>query len=241
MVDEVKIKDIKVSAYKIPTDGPESDGTIEWNSTTLILVEIEGGGKSGIGYTYADVTSAMFIDNSLKKILIGKDGMQIPFILKSMVDSVRNNNNCGIIAMAISAIDNALWDLKAKILNLPLVSLLGKQRNDLLLYASGGFTSYSVKKLQKQLGDGAAQGFKQVKMKVGREPEKDVERVKKAREAIGKDTALFVDANGAYNARQALEKAVQFSDLGVTWFEEPVPSSDLKGLRFIREHAPPRR
>ncbi len=130
MIDEIKIKDVKVSAYKIPTDGPESDGTIEWNSTTLILVEIEGGGKSGIGYTYADVTSALFIDKSLKKILIGKDGMQIPFILKTMVDSVRNNNNCGVIAMAISAIDSALWDLKAKILNLPLVSFLGKQRND---------------------------------------------------------------------------------------------------------------
>lgn len=125
--DKINIKDLKVSAYTIPTeDGPESDGTIEWNSTTMVLVEIEAGGKSGIGYSYADCSSAYFIDKNLKKVVIGKNAMDIPWILKSMVDSVRNNGNCGIIAMAISAIDNALWDLKSKILGLPLASLLGK-------------------------------------------------------------------------------------------------------------------
>jgi L-alanine-DL-glutamate epimerase-like enolase superfamily enzyme len=235
---ETNIKDVKISAYTIPTDGPESDGTIEWNSTTMVLVEIEAGGKSGIGYSYADVSSAFFIDKNLKKIVIGKDALQIPSIQKSMVDSVRNNGNCGIISMAISAVDNALWDLKAKILNVPLVSLFGKARDDFWIYGSGGFTSYSIEKLQKQLGGWAAEGIKQVKMKIGREPQKDVERVKKAREAIGKDCALFVDANGAYNAKQALELANKFMALDVTWLEEPVPASDLKGLHFIREHAP---
>lgn len=237
--EKININDLKVSAYTIPTeDGPESDGTIEWNSTTMVLVQIEAGGKYGIGYSYTDISSAFFIDKSLKKIVIGKNAMDIEWILKSMVDSVRNDGNCGVVSMAISAVDNALWDLKSKILGLPLASLLGKVRDDFPIYGSGGFTSYSIEKLQKQLSGWAEKGIKQVKMKIGREPEKDVERVGKAREAIGRHTTLFVDANGAYNAKQALEMALKFSELGVTWFEEPVPASDLKGLHFIRDHVP---
>ncbi|MGN6531880.1 MAG: enolase C-terminal domain-like protein [Ginsengibacter sp.] len=235
---KVNIKDLKVNAYTIPTDGPESDGTIKWNSTTIVLVEIEAGAKTGIGYSYADVSSAFFIKKNLKEIVVGKDAMQIPFISNTMTESVRNSGNYGVIAMAISAVDNALWDLKAKVLNVPLVSLLGKVRDDFWIYGSGGFTSYSIEKLQKQLGGWAAEGIKQVKMKIGREPKKDMERVEKAREAIGKDCALFVDANGAYRAKQALEMANKFAALDVTWFEEPVPANDLKGLHFIRDHAP---
>lgn len=237
-VGKIIIKDLKVSAYEIPTDTPESDGTIEWNSTTLVLVEIVAGGKSGIGYSYTDAISAIFIEKNLKKIVEGKDALDIPRILKCMVDSVRNNGNCGITSMAISAVDNALWDLKAKIFETPLGLLLGKVREDFPIYGSGGFTSYSIDSLQKQLGGWADEGITQVKMKIGREPKKDVERVKKAREAIGKDCSLFVDANGAYSVKQALEKANQFAEFEVSWFEEPRPSIDLKGLHFIREHSP---
>jgi L-alanine-DL-glutamate epimerase-like enolase superfamily enzyme len=236
--EEINIKEVKVSTYIVPTDGPESDGTIEWNSTTLVLVVIKAGEKSGIGYSYTDISSAYFIERNLKKIIIGKNALDIPSVLKSMTDSVRNNGNCGIIAMAISAVDNALWDLKAKILDVPVVLLLGKVRDDLPVYGSGGFTSYPIKKLQNQLAGWAEKGIKQVKMKVGREPDKDVYRVKKAREAIGENVDLFVDANGAYHAKQALDMARRFEEFGVSWFEEPVPSSDLKGLCFIRHHAP---
>lgn len=238
LYDSILIKELTVSAYKIPTDGPESDGTIEWDSTTMVLVEIKAGGYSGMGYSYADISSASFIEKNFKELVIGKNAFQIPFIHDSMVHNIRNNGNCGIISMAISVVDNALWDLKAKILNLPLVSLLGKVRDDFQIYGSGGFTSYSIENLQKQLGGWAEEGITQVKMKIGRAPEKDVERVKKAREAIGKNCELFVDANGAYSTKQALEKAGQFAELGVSWFEEPRPSGDLKGLRFIREHTP---
>lgn len=234
----INIIDLKVSAYKIPTDSRESDGTIEWNSTTMILVEIDAGNQSGLGYSYADISSAYFIEKNLKDIVIGRDALQIPIIHEAMVHSIRNNGNCGIISMAISAVDNALWDLKAKILNLPLVSLLGAVRDDFQIYGSGGFTSYSIDRLQKQLGGWAEQGITQVKMKIGREPDKDVFRVGKVREAIGRDVDLFVDANGAYNTKQALKIAHQFAELDVIWFEEPRPSSDLMGLQFIREHAP---
>ena len=236
--DSILIKKLNVSAYKVPTDGPESDGTIEWNSTTLVLVVIQAGEKSGIGYSYTDISSAFFIEKNLKKIVIGKNAMDIPWISKCMVNSVRNDGNCGIVSMAISAIDNALWDLKAKILDSSLALLLGKVHDDFPIYGSGGFTSYSIERLQDQLSGWAQKGFKQVKMKVGREPDKDVFRVGKAREAIGRNVELFVDANGAYSTKQALNMAYQFGELGVSWFEEPRPSSDLNGLRFIREHVP---
>lgn len=238
-VDAVLIKKIEVSAYTIPTDFPESDGTIEWNSTTMILVELDAGGKVGIGYSYTDSSAAYFIEKQLKGIVVGENVLDIPVILTKMVQSVRNIGNCGVIAMAISAIDNAMWDVKAKILNLPLALLLGRVRDAFPIYGSGGFTSYSVKQLQKQLSGWAEIGIKQVKMKIGRDPEKDVFRVKKAREAIGKNVALFVDANGAYSTKQAIKMAEQFANFGVSWFEEPRPSSDLKGLSFIRQHTPP--
>jgi L-alanine-DL-glutamate epimerase-like enolase superfamily enzyme len=237
--DSIIIKEVKVAAYTIPTDSPESDGTIKWDSTTLILVEIAAGNNKGIGYSYANEASAYFIQKNLKELVEGKDAMQIPSIVESIVHSVRNNGNSSVIAMAISAIDNALWDLKGKLLDLPLVSLLGKFHDGFQIYGSGGFTSYSIDRLQKQLGGWAEQGLRQVKMKIGRYPEKDVERVKKAREAIGKNTQLFVDANAAYTARQALDFAWHFSDFNVTWFEEPVAANNLKGLHFVREQAPP--
>jgi L-alanine-DL-glutamate epimerase-like enolase superfamily enzyme len=140
--------------------------------------------------------------------------------------------------MAVSAIDNALWDLKAKILQAPLSILLGKAKEDMLIYGSGGFTSYTDKKLQQQLSGWVEEGIKYVKMKIGREPEKDVKRVKLAREAIGNETKLLVDANGAYTVKQAISMANEFLQYDVWWFEEPVKASNLEGLQFIRNHTP---
>lgn len=134
--------------------------------------------------------------------------------------------------------DNALWDLKARLLGLPLVSLLGTGREGIPIYGSGGFTSYSIDQLQSQLAGWVDAGISMVKMKIGRDPERDVDRVRVAREAIGEKTKLFVDANGAYGRTQALSFASRFEPYGVSWFEEPVSSDDLEGLGFVRDRAP---
>jgi L-alanine-DL-glutamate epimerase-like enolase superfamily enzyme len=155
-----------------------------------------------------------------------------------MVHQIRNQGRPGIASMAISAVDVALWDLKAKLLELPLVSLLGQVREAIALYGSGGFTSYDEEKLQAQLGGWAKQGFQMVKMKVGRHPERDPDRVRAAREAIGPTVQLFVDGNGAYGRKEALGMAERFAAQGVRWFEEPVSSDDLEGLRLLRDRAP---
>ncbi len=234
----VPIQSLKVSAYKIPTEQPESDGTVEWISTTMVLVEITAGGKSGIGYSYADASAAYLMEHSLKHFVTGKNALDIPSLNALLIQEIRNNGTTGIAMMAVSAIDNALWDLKAKIMELPLCKLLGQAKDEMRLYGSGGFTSYSPEKLQEQLGNWAADGFKYVKMKIGRHRDEDVERVRLAREAIGDGVKLFVDANGAYTAKQAIKKAEEFAPFHVSWFEEPVASDDLAGLAFIRNHVP---
>jgi len=236
---QITIDRLDVSAYTVPTDFPESDGTLAWDRTTLVLVEVSAGGETGLGYTYADTAAALLIGDKLAERVRGADAMDVPRIWASLVADVRNLGRPGVCSMAISAVDTALWDLKARLAGLPLVSLLGRAHDGVEAYGSGGFTSYSIKQLQKQLRGWASQGMRAVKMKIGTHPEEDLERVRKAREAVGDSVELYVDANGAYSRKQALEKARRFADYGVTWFEEPVPADDLDGLRLIRDHAPP--
>ena len=234
----IPIKKTRVSVFTIPTDAPEADGTFSWNSTTMVLVEITAGDQTGIGYTYASEAAATLIEKSFSKLLEGRDALSNTQLWDTMRRQVRNIGRPGIASMAISAVDNALWDVKARLLGVSLAVLLGKCRECVEVYGSGGFTSYPLPQLQRQLGDWAANGIRMVKMKVGSQPERDVERVRAAREAIGREVQLFVDANGAYSRKQALAMAERFAKYDVRWFEEPVSSDDLKGLRLIRERAP---
>jgi L-alanine-DL-glutamate epimerase-like enolase superfamily enzyme len=236
----VRIDNVRVSTYTIPTETPEADGSYEWDSTTIVIVEISGGGKDGLGYTYADSATATLIEDKLKDAVIGRDAMAVKGAWLAISRSVRNLGRPGICATAISAVDNALWDLKARLLDLPLATLFGQVRDALPIYGSGGFTNYSNAELQNQLRSWVEQGISRVKMKIGRDAKADRQRVAIAREAIGEHVALFVDANGAYYCKQALAQARAFEEFNVSWFEEPVSSNDLEGLQFIREHAPAR-
>lgn len=233
-----RVESVGVSAYVVPTDSPESDGTHAWDKTTLVLVEATAGGKYGLGFSYADTASARLADELLAGIVRDRDAMDIPASWVAMVRATRNLGRPGICSMAIAAVDACLWDLKARLLGLPLVKLLGAAREAVPVYASGGFTSYSIERLQEQLGGWAAEGITRVKMKVGAHPEDDAARVRAAREAVGPGVELFVDANGAYGRKQALKQAEAFAELGVCWFEEPVSSDDLEGLRLIRDRGP---
>ena len=235
----VAIERLDVSAYTVPTDAPESDGTYSWDKTTIVIVEATAGGKRGLGYTYADEATAKLISEMLVHVVQGHDAMNVPGCWLDMVKSIRNLGRSGVASMAIAAVDAALWDLKARLLDVALVTLLGAVRKAAPIYGSGGVTSYSREQLQKQLGGWVAEGIPRVKMKIGRQPDKDPARVAQARQAIGEDTELFVDANGAYSRKEALALAEIFAaESGVTWFEEPVSSDDLEGLRLIRDRAP---
>ena len=234
----VPIQKVSAHAFTIPTDKPEADGTIAWNSTTLVVVEIKGGDRVGLGYTYSGGSIAKLIGSKLADTIVGLDALNPEAAWRAMQRAVRNLGLPGLAATAISAIDIALHDLKARILDLPLTTLLGRYRETIPIYGSGGFTTYTDEELRKQLGGWVERdGCLFVKMKVGTDPQDDPRRVSVAKKAIG-DATLFVDANGAYAVKQALELALCFADQEVGWFEEPVSSDDLRGLRAVRERAP---
>lgn len=227
------------TAYTIPTDAPEGDGTFAWNSTTLIVVELQCGDVTGLGYTYSHRTAALLARDLIDKAVNGQSAFNTNAIFTKMRYEQRNYGREGIAATALSAIDIALWDLKAKLMGKPLVSLLGQTRDAAPLYGSGGFTAYSDTQLRDQLSGWIGQGIPRVKMKIGAHPEDDMRRIAVARDAIGTDTNLFIDANGAYSRKQALDIAHQARhECDVTWFEEPVSSDDLAGLHLIRNSGP---
>jgi L-alanine-DL-glutamate epimerase-like enolase superfamily enzyme len=231
---------LDVSAYTIPTDEPESDGTLEWSSTTIVVVEAHAGGETGLGYTYADPSAAQLIGHTLAGAIRGVDPLDVGVAWEAMSRALRNIGRSGLAWMALSAVDTALWDLKARLLEQPLVMVLDAAHEDVPVYGSGGFTSYSLERLSGQLAGWVEQGIPRVKMKLGREPDADPRRLDEARRAIGAETELFVDANGAFGRKDALAWAERYADeWDVKWFEEPVSSEDVDGLRFLRDHAPP--
>jgi len=233
------IDGVRASAYEIPTDGEESDGTLIWSSTVLVVVEVDAGGRTGLGYTYAHQAAATLVTGKLAGIVTGRDALDVRAAWNAMVHEVRNLGATGMTAMAISAVDAALWDLKARLLEQPLVVVLDAVHDSVPVYGSGGFTSYDDDRLSEQLAGWVDEGIPRVKLKIGRDPDRDRHRLAVARKAVGDDIDLYADANGAYSVRDAIEWVhVARGEFGVRWMEEPVSSDDLRGLRQVRRQAP---
>jgi len=232
------VEKVEVEVYTIPTERPESDGTLAWSSTTMVVAHVVAGGQRGLGYTYAHAAAGRLIHEELAGVVEGRNAFDIEGSWWAMAAALRNIGRPGIGSMAISAVDVALWDLKARLLDVPLAGLLGQVRDAVPVYGSGGFTSLGPEEVAAQLGGWAAEGIGAVKMKIGRDATADHDRMEAARAAIGKHGALMVDANGAYGRKEALSVADELASLGVTWFEEPVSSDDLAGLRLLRDRAP---
>lgn len=236
---DLAIDSVEAAVYTVPTDAPEADGTLAWDSTTLILVRARSAGTVGLGCTYGAAATARVVDQELSHVVTGRCAWDVPAANEAMTRAVRNAGRPGLVAGAISAVDIALWDLKARLLELPLTRLFGVSTNDVPLYGSGGFTTYDDQQQDRQLRAWVeAQGIPRVKIKIGEswgaaEP-RDLDRVAKARRSVGGDSELYVDANGAYTRKQATRVAGHLEDHGVTWFEEPVSSDDLGGLAQIR-------
>jgi L-alanine-DL-glutamate epimerase-like enolase superfamily enzyme len=238
-VDEFGIDEVSARAYTIPAYAPEADGTLSWEQTTIVVARARSAGQVGLGYSYTAAPAAALIEGVLAGAVTGCDAMSPQAAWESMRAAVRNIGYPGLAACAISAVDSALWDLKARLLDVSLSTLLGAVREQVPVYGSGGFTSYTDAQLARQLAGWVREGIDAVKMKVGSEPERDTERVRRAREAIGSGAELYVDANGAYERKQAVRLAELFcEESGVTWFEEPVSSDDLEGLRMLRDRVP---
>jgi L-alanine-DL-glutamate epimerase-like enolase superfamily enzyme len=236
---DAQVESIRATAYMVPTDRPEADGTLAWNSTTLVLVEVRSCGSSGIGWTYGPAACAQIVGELLAPEVLGSDPMNVPATFESMVRSVRNAGRPGAVGYALSAVDVALWDLKARLLGLPLHRLLGAVNDAVPVYGSGGFTTYTPEEQREQLHQWVhQQRIPRVKIKIGEswgtQPRRDLDRLAAARDVIGAETELYADANGAYSPAQASRLLHQAAELHVRWLEEPVSSDDLAGLRHVR-------
>jgi L-alanine-DL-glutamate epimerase-like enolase superfamily enzyme len=234
------VASVAAEVYTVPTDAPEGDGTLTWDSTTLVLARVQAGGVEGLGWTYGAPACAAVIAGMLADVVRGRPALDVPGHHEAMVRAVRNVTRPGVAGYAISALDVALWDLKARLLGLPLHRLLGAVRDRVPVYGSGGFTPYDEGQLRDQLsGWASGQGIPRVKIKIGEswgaDPARDLDRMRQARAVVGDDVELFVDANGGYGRKQAIRIMNAAADLDVRWFEEPVSSDDLDGLREVRD------
>ncbi|CPR07606.1 mandelate racemase/muconate lactonizing enzyme [Mycobacterium bohemicum DSM 44277] len=241
---EAPIDEVSARAYEIPTDAPEADGTLAWSSTTLVLAEVAAGGRRGIGYTYATGACGELITGPLANAVSGRSALDITGCWEAMVIAMRNNGRPGLVSCAISAVDTALWDLKGKLLDLPVCRLLGMAREEVPIYGSGGFTTYDDGQTRAQLGRWVDDWkIPRVKIKIGEswgsDVARDLARIALARSIIGSDTELYVDANGGYRRKQAIRLAHAMAEHDVTWFEEPVSSDDLAGLHEVRDQVAP--
>jgi L-alanine-DL-glutamate epimerase-like enolase superfamily enzyme len=233
------VERIAAAAYTIPTDAAEADGTLRWDSTTVVVARAYAGDEMGLGWSYASAAAARVIDGLLASTVCGRSALDVTAANDAMSKAVRNVGRQGIAATAISAVDIALWDLKARLLGVSIGSLLGALRPAVPIYGSGGFTTYDDDQTTRQVKHWIDEcGIDMVKIKIGESwgsrVDRDLHRTELVRGLIG-DRQLFVDANGGYDVGQAIRVGRCLDELDVRWFEEPVSSDDLPGLRDVRQ------
>ncbi len=239
MPDEPTIDAVAVTPYRVPAQSEEADGTLRWDATELIVVTVQAGGEQGLGYSYTSaLAAATLVRDKLADCILGESAFALPRLWSRLNDTLRNAGRPGLGLMAISAVDIALWDLKARLLAQPLVNLLGRMHESVPLYGSGGFVNYTDDELTQQLCGWAGQGISAVKMKIGSGITEDLRRAALSRSELGADIALMVDANGVYTSRDAAALIDGLAECDVRWLEEPVSSDDLMQLRWLRDRAP---
>lgn len=229
---------VRTGVYRFPTPTPEADGTFAWDATTAVTVELDAGGRTGLGWTYSSPAAAAVVDSDLAEVLRGRAAADVPGAWTAMHRAARNLGTRGLVAQALSAVDIALWDLKARLLELPLADLFGRLRDRVPVYGSGGFTTFDDAQLTEQVEGWQGAGCTAMKIKIGESwgsrTERDLERVHRLRELAGDEAELMVDANGGYSPGQARRVGAVLDELGVVWFEEPVSSDDVPALELLR-------
>lgn len=233
------VDEVQAAAYAIPTAGPEADGTLSWSSTTVVVVTARCADVVGTGWTYAHRAAASVVNDLFAGVVQGRDPMGVPACHAAMRIAARNALVPGLTGMALSAVDVALWELKARLVGVPLADLFGRARTAVPVYGSGGFTTFSDTELRERLSELVHdQGVTAVKIKIaegwGHNERRDLHRIEVAREAVGTAPALMVDANGGYQVKQAARVARDAAQFGVDWFEEPVSSDHLEDLALLR-------
>lgn len=232
-MNSAPVASVSTSVYRFPTAYPEADGTFEWAETTAVAVEVSARGETGLGWTYSSPAAASVVEHHLAPAISGHDAFDVSGAWRAMHQAGRNVGTRGLYLQALSAVDVALWDVKAKLLGVPVTALLGRCRDGVRVYGSGGFTNQTHGQFADQVAGWLDAGCTAVKIKIGRDWASDARRVRWLR-TLSRDVEVMVDANGAYSLGEARRRGAQLDELGVTWFEEPVSSDDVAGLGELR-------
>ena len=231
------IDEVAAEVYTVPTAAPEADGTLSWSATTAVTVTVRAGDVTGLGWTYSTAAAAAVVRDHLAAAVLGTRVADIDSAWEAMHRACRNLGTRGLVMQAMSAVDIALWDAKARAAELPLVRLMGAVRDEVPVYGSGGFTSMTDEQLAEQVHGWRAAGCTAMKIKIGESwgsrVDRDLSRVEQLAELAG-GARLMVDANGGYSVGQACRVGAALDEMGVVWFEEPVSSDDVHGLSVVR-------
>lgn len=236
----MKITNVTMECYRWPRPKPIRNGKYTYTHGGLSVVKIETDeGVTGIGLGGASAETAVQtlvgLTEGFKPALIGEDPLDVERIWTNMWQPKLVGRR-GLSTRVISAIDIGLWDLKGKICKLPVYKLLGGFTNKIPTYIAGGYyqEGKGLKELAQEMEQNVAMGARAVKMKIGGAPiNEDVERVRVAREAVGPNVKLMVDANNAYRYYEAIEIARKMEKYDIYWFEEPVAPDDYRGHAMI--------
>ncbi len=235
----MKIRDVKTTLLSLPLKDPIADSTHTLKSIDWILVDVYvDSGVVGcshmLTFDYGRELLRGVVDYELKDVVIGMDASAISSVWEACWNRVEYIGQTGVAAWGIAAIDIALWDLLGKSLNCPVSKLLGARQEQVPIYGSGGWLTYSMDQLLAEVTSYVQQGFTAVKMKVGsRDVLHDVDRVRAVRKAIGPKIQLMVDANQAWKVIQAVEFSRKVRDCEIFWFEEPIQKDDHDGYRAL--------
>ena len=233
-----RIDGLDVATYTVPTDGPEADGTLRWDATTVVVVHARASDIAGVGWTYSSPAAAAVVSEHLTATVVGRDPFDVTGAWEAMHRACRNYGTRGLVMQALSAVDIALWDLKARLRNQALAEVFGQTRTAVPIYGSGGFTNLDERQLGHHVDQWKRAGCTAMKVKIGQDwggdVARDLARVDQLRDMAGDDVHLMVDANGAYTRGQARRVGAALDDRGVVWFEEPVSSDDVEGLDYLR-------
>jgi len=226
------IEEVRTDWLRIPLSQPIADSTHVLRFIDLILVEIRAGDHVGTSYMlsfdYAPALLKGIVDQELKRHVLGQPADAIRAVYQRNLAATEYIGREGVAMWGISAIDVALWDLLARRLGVPAAVLFGQNTTAVPVYGSGGWLSYTDEQLADEVAGYVARGFAGVKLKVGGDEDRDVERVHAVRRAVGPNCMLMVDANQALTLEKAVRLARRLEDCRLDWFEEPFPKDDIE-------------
>jgi D-galactarolactone cycloisomerase len=240
----MKIHDVKIYVLEAALTEPFAYSQAWYERRGACLVEIVGeDGNSGWGEAFGPARLTGPVVEYYKPLLVGADALATEAIWEALYNRLRDHGQKGLAIEALSAVDIALWDLKARHLGLPVHRLIGGPlRTRVEAYATGFYRkrtsgsnnadpmTYLIEEAHRRV----AEGFSAIKLKLGFGLDEDVRLCEAVRRAIGDGTGIMVDANHAYDATAAIRLGRRIEALDIAWFEEPVPPEDLAGYRAVK-------